>query len=896
MNKTVADPESLLPRFGLTKFRRGQRNVIDAILAGRDTLCIMPTGGGKSLCYQLPALARDGITIVISPLIALMKDQVDSLSELDIPATFINSTLASQQQHARIDGMIRGEYKLVYIAPERLRSSTFMRATGRANIAMLAIDEAHCISQWGHDFRPDYARLGRMRSRLGNPQTVALTATATELVRQDIVQILELEEPATFISGFARENLYLRVDSPGSNSEKDEQLISFLNSHPGCGIVYASTRKSCEHIVELLDGQIDRPVTFYHAGLPPETRKKVQEDFMSGRMPVIVATNAFGMGIDKADLRFVAHYNIPGSIEAYYQEAGRAGRDGKPSECMLLYSYQDKFIQEFFIENSYPSRQIVKEIYEFLRSVKADPIEMTLMEIKDELDLDIGTSGIANCENLLEKAGAIERLDSRENMAAIRIDSELTTLIDLLPRDARVQRHVMRGLEKLVGPLRGERVMFVPQKLADRLEMKWQTLNRHIRELTRLDAVDYVPPFRGRAIHLLCRDKRFAELDIDFAELERRKQSEFKKLQSVIDFCTTRRCRQLQILEYFGDPERHLCRSCDNCKKAKQRPAGPAPKHADNDACLYAAQVALSGIARTHGRFGKTIIAQMLTGSTAKKVERFGLSRLSTFGLLKGLKQNDASSLIDWLVDEGYAVQSETTRYRPQVKITPRGLELVGGRLQPDLVAHMPGPVVNSLSIKFKGKVPHRVEESPDDEIEIVRPDGEEKSAASVDVELDVSSSPAEEVTEEIEENLPGEEEEEENLPGEGAAPGQPEESILESTGSVAKPLRIHREDLPHPEKVQPSFYWTWRLIADGYSPLHLQQARDIDLDTIYDHLIQAADNDYEVEASWMLSGHEASAIAKIVDSGENKRLTALIAELPAEISPKQLMFFLKCQ
>ena len=296
MNTLTVEPEKWLSHFGLSSFRPGQRNVIDAIVSGRDTLCIMPTGGGKSLCFQLPTLARDGVTIVVSPLIALMKDQVDSLLEIGIPATFINSSLGADEQQSRISGMIAGQYKLVYIAPERLRSNSFKRAVQKTKIQLLAVDEAHCISQWGHDFRPDYARLGRFRKLLGNPQTIALTATATTIVQEDISKILELNDPAKFVTGFARTNLSLGIQAPGSNTEKDQQLVRFLNSHPGCGIIYASTRKNCEQLIELLDSEISRSIAFYHAGLPTEARREVQEKFMSGEIEIIVATNGVWHG------------------------------------------------------------------------------------------------------------------------------------------------------------------------------------------------------------------------------------------------------------------------------------------------------------------------------------------------------------------------------------------------------------------------------------------------------------------------------------------------------------------------------------------------------------------------------------------------------------------------
>ena len=932
MTENKIQPEQWLGNFGLDGFRPGQQHVIEAILAGRDTLCIMPTGGGKSLCFQLPTIARDGVTIVISPLIALMKDQVDSLTDRDIPATFINSTLSLDEQQSRIGNMVAGKYKLVYIAPERLRSSSFMRSVQRTKIQLLAVDEAHCISQWGHDFRPDYARLGRFRERLGNPQTVALTATATSLVQDDIAKILRLENPTKFVTGFARTNLTLSVKSPKGNVEKDQELVRFLKSHPGCGIIYASTRKNCEKLIELLSESIDRSVAFYHAGLPIDMRRKVQEQFMSGEIEIIVATNAFGMGIDKSDLRFVIHYNLPGSVEAYYQEAGRAGRDGEHSECLMLYSYQDKFIQEFFIENSYPSKETVREVYAYLCSINDNPIEMTLQEVKDDLGLQIGTTGIATCENLLEKSGAIERLDSRQNAAGIRIDSDMKTLIDLLPRTARNQRHVMRGLEKVVGDLRYERVMFQPKWLAETLEMKWEAVNRTIKQLIKLPMVDYVPPFRGRAIHVKDRRKRFSELEIDFNELAKRQRAEHDKLDSVIRLATTRRCRQLEILEYFGDPDRKRCGICDNCANTKDLGPVSDKSFGSPDACLYAVQVAISGAARTHGRFGKTLVAQMLTGSTAKKIKQLGLDRIPTHGLLKSLRQVDVVDLLDFLLARGYLSQVETTKFRPTMQVTESGRQVMLGAIDLDFTTLLPLKLASVLSSQLKNKTPHRSQPTvetaePTDtaEQEQVREPQEETQRQTLTAtsdalllepldpnnetevvddsigmgfEMDLAAE-ADEALDEHEAFEEEEEEESDDDPKIEEPVSAPPETALSpptelSNHNQPSTNRIIRRDLPETSSVQPSFYWTWQLIVDGYSVEHIGQTRGIDRASVFDHANRALQSGRAVQVDWLLNSEKISALRRLVEANPDSRMPALMAQLPAGIESFELQFFMK--
>ena len=682
--------------FGYSSFRTGQEQAIQSVLNGQNTICVMPTGGGKSICYQIPALVLPGTTLVISPLISLMKDQVDALIQVGISATFINSSLSFSEASERIREAKQGKYKLLYIAPERLESQDFIEDIREMDIPLVAVDEAHCISQWGHDFRPSYRHIQQMLNTLPQrPNVLALTATATPRVREDICRLLSIDERNTIITGFERENLSFAVIK---GQDRQKYLFDYLRKNDKeAGIIYAATRKNVDQLYERLTKE-NINVARYHAGMGDVERNHEQERFLEDKATVMVATSAFGMGIDKSNIRYVVHYQMPKNMESYYQEAGRAGRDGLDSECVLLYSPQDVQVQRFLIDQS------------------SDRTRMT-----QELD----------------------------------------------------------------------------------------------------------------------------------------------KLQQMVDYCHTEECLQEFILKYFGETETESCGRCGNCLDTRT-----------SIDVTREAQMVMSCVIRMGQRFGKTITAQVLTGSKNQKVAEMGFNRLPTYGIMKEKSAKDVSDFIEFLISQEL-IAIEQGQF-PTLFVSPKGKDVLLGKQQ----------VYRRETVQVK-------QVSKNDPLFEVLREVRKQIAESEKVPPFVIFSDA--TLKDMCVKLPITNEEFLQVSGVGELKLQKYglrfiEAILTFVEDNPDYQSEHESLEKAPKKqakrtVTDSHLETLTLHQSDYSIMEIAEKRDLAVSTVENHLIQCAQQGLEVDFSKHIPAEYIPLLEKAVEEAGRDRLKPIKELLPDEVS-----------
>ena len=655
----VPTPLAILKKtFHFSSFRNGQKEIIESVLAGRDTLGVMPTGSGKSLCYQIPALILPGITLIISPLIALMKDQVDNLQQLGVPATFLNSTLNVEENERRLWDLRQNKYKLLYVAPERFRVVSFMKLINQLQVSLLAVDEAHCISQWGHDFRPSYLRIKEIVKKIGRPPVVALTATATKEVRLDIVHQLGLKNCNVVVKGFDRPNLkFFAVELPDEKSRQRE-LLRIISSLSGTGIIYVATQKAVAAVSEWLYKH-KFEVVGYHGGMDKKQRTAAQNAWLSGRASVIVATNAFGMGIDKADVRYVIHYNLPGSMEAYYQEAGRSGRDGKTSYCVLFFTYRDHITQEYLITNNFPSEQVLQAIYEFLFGLDQTKILYTYRQIAESVESN--EMQVAAAVKLFERYHILKRMNRQEHTYEVYLLKDANKALKSMQRESISKKLLLYFNKSTV-------FVFSLEETLRTLQISKEQFANGIRQLVKKDILHYTPPFRGRGIILTAHYVDWSKLNIDFEEYNRRRQFALDRLVEMERYVTQKGCRRKYLLKYFGEVYRKKnCGACDVCLKWHSPEAEDRhPAHSDD------IQAVLDCVRQFDGIFGVTTFAKILKGIMEERFEKWDVDNSSSFGALKKRKKDKIIRLIYTAIGQGYLEKSDG-KY-PTVEITAKGL------------------------------------------------------------------------------------------------------------------------------------------------------------------------------------------------------------------------------
>lgn len=558
--------------FGHDQFRSLQEDIINSVLQGNDTLALLPTGGGKSVCYQIPALAMEGLCVVVSPLVALMKDQVDQLIKVGIKAISITSQLSYREIDIALDNCIYGNVKFLFVSPERLSSDLFTIRLAQMNVCLFAIDEAHCISQWGYDFRPAYTTIASVRQLHPQVPVLALTATATQEVIVDIQQQLKFKQPNVLRKSFNRSNLiYYTIET----DDKFNRLLNICNKIQGSGLIYVRNRKSTQQLAEALKQQ-GVNAGYYHAGLTAQDRANMQDAWLHNKIRLMVCTNAFGMGINKPDVRWVVHYDLPASLEAYFQEAGRAGRNEQTAYAFTIFNKADTLrLTEFYLM-SYPNPNDIRRVYQALGSYCKVAIEggenstheFNIVEMCHTFNLN--ASMVYAAIKFLERDNYLVFNDAYFRPARVHINYEKTSLYDFQLRNKEFD-YFIKGLLRNYSGILGEYVIVNEQTIARKLNLRNDVVVKYLTDLHNMAVLDYKPSSNNSSITYLTPRYQSKDITLSYENYELRKLNEGKKIQTVIDYVSNNiTCRNLQLISYLGETLTTTCGKCDVCLTQKR--------------------------------------------------------------------------------------------------------------------------------------------------------------------------------------------------------------------------------------------------------------------------------------------------------------------------------------
>ncbi|MGE5400119.1 MAG: RecQ family ATP-dependent DNA helicase [Ignavibacteriales bacterium] len=662
--------EALKKYFGHEEFRPAQLEIINSITEGNSTLAVLPTGGGKSLCYQIPALMANNFSVIISPLIALMKDQVDSLNRNGEIAAFINSTIGFQEIERIFSNVQSGLIKLLYLAPERLENSQFVERIKNYNPSYLFVDEAHCISEWGHNFRPSYRKIREFADYISINSISAFTATATPEVIQDISTQLGMKNPKIFIKGFERDNLVLGVIK---TKKKKIECFDLISNYKTPAIIYTSSRKKCEEIAEFLN-LYSLNAAFYHAGLASEARKHVQEMFIKDKINIIVATNAFGMGIDKKDIRLVIHYNMPGSIENYYQEVGRAGRDGKESHAFLLYDDSDKLIHNYFISNSYPDKAMITGVYNALCDygkvalghLSSRDIPVNYTYISTYLRKEVSKSLINASINALEQAGYIKTISGYEKRyyAQFNLDAKhLKEYTKTISNDT-IRDIIVILLREYTSNIINSKTQIYPEKLAETYDISPAYLFDTLDLLDTIGIIDYTKPPLENSVSVSKTRVKDEYLYLDYKKILENYHRAIQKLDRMIEYSYSGECRIKFIVDYFGETVTdYKCGKCDNCTQITSL----TPSIMD-----YLSELVLRAVRDNESGLYENKLISILQG----KSETALLDSSPLFGCCSSYSIGEIKIVIDLLCSNGLLIKEG--RQKKKIFISPEGKNILG--------------------------------------------------------------------------------------------------------------------------------------------------------------------------------------------------------------------------